>query len=478
MVEWCYNRRPECRPAGTYSTIVTDANGCTATASATVSQPATALTATSTAPPITVAGGSTTVTVSASGGTAPYTGTGAFIRTAGTYTFTVTDANGCTALTTIIVSEPSGCNLTLATSVTNAACFGQNSGAVNLTVNGGTSPYTYLWSNGAMTEDINGLAAGTYSVTVVDANECSASATITITAPSMLVVTPVAGTIPCNGTTTTVSITATGGTAPYTGTGTFTKSPGTYQFTVTDAKGCTKIVTVTVAAPDPCPTGCTKTQTITEDFVHTPVQAGHYIWFNSVFELDERCGNQPVIINVTNATIKYKRNNVWITLNVPDSKITLSSNTFWSTTQFINGKWEVKAPTWTYDRNVFMSGLSYLVPAGGIPAGIDDVKWTASISINREGVKIKWKWAAAVYSQFSANYSALGVKPIDGYFFSPYFNADKAGTPELFKNRLKAGGTGWGGITLRVHTVTGKLLNVVTVLIIIIGKEEKVTKLN
>jgi hypothetical protein len=327
---------------------------------------------------------------------------------------------------------------------TNVACFGTNTGAVNLTVTGAAAPVIYNWSNGTTTEDLSNIPAGTYTVSVMDANECSATATVTISQPTELIVTVTAGIIPCNGTTTAVTVSATGGTAPYTGTGTFTRTAGTYQFTVTDSKGCSKTVSVTIAMPVECPAGCTKTQTITQDFVRTSISSGRYLWFNSVIDLDERCGNEPVIINVTNAKIQYKKNNTWITLNVPDAKVTFSANTFWSTTQFVNGKWETKAPLWTYGRNVFMAGLSYLVPSGGIPGGIDDVKWTASININREGVKIKWKWAAAVYTQFSSNYNALNVKPIDGYWFNAYFNRDKAGTPESFKNRLSAGGTGRG----------------------------------
>jgi hypothetical protein len=91
--------------AGAYSYTVTDANGCTSVASGTITQP-TAIVVSATAPSITVFGGTTTVTVSATGGTSPYTGTGTFVRSAGTYTFTVTDANGCTGSQTITITQP------------------------------------------------------------------------------------------------------------------------------------------------------------------------------------------------------------------------------------------------------------------------------------------------------------------------------------------------------------------------------------
>ncbi len=110
--------------AGTYSHTVTDANGCTATTTGDITQPA-VLTATSSATPILANGGNSTVTVSATGGTAPYTGIGTFIQAAGTYSFTVTDANGCAATTTGDITQPSA--LTASSSATAVVCNGGSS---------------------------------------------------------------------------------------------------------------------------------------------------------------------------------------------------------------------------------------------------------------------------------------------------------------------------------------------------------------
>jgi hypothetical protein len=319
---------------------------------------------------------------------------------------------------------------------------------LTVTATGGTAPFQYSLNGGAFQSgNTFTVAAGTHTVTVRDANQCTATTSaVTVTQPSAITVSASAGTIACNDTTTTVTITATGGTAPYTGTGTFTRGPGTYSFVVTDANECVKTVSVTLAPPGPCTGGCTKTSTITQDFVNRRIRGGDFVWFNSVFDLKERCGNDPIIITVTNAKIRYRINQEWITLNVPDSRITLAANVHYATEKFLNGRWEVKAPIMTYGRNVFMAGLSYKVPSGGIPAGLDDVKWTADININREGVEIKWKWAAAVYNQwFTTNHSGLDVKTIDGPWQNPYHNWHKAATPENYISCLKAGGTGWGG---------------------------------
>jgi SprB repeat/Secretion system C-terminal sorting domain len=235
------------RSAGAYSFTITDARGCTSVTTGTITQPA-VLTASSTAPPITTVGGTTTITVTATGGVAPYRGTGTFVRGAGTYTFTATDANNCAATTTISVTEP-GCNITSSAVVTNVVCNGANSGSINLTVSGTKAPVVYTWSNGATTEDISGLAAGTYTVTITDANNCTKSSTATVTQPTALVAASSASTILCNGGTANITVTATGGTGPYTGTGTFTRSAGAYSFTVTDARGCTSVTMGAITQP-------------------------------------------------------------------------------------------------------------------------------------------------------------------------------------------------------------------------------------
>ena len=182
-------------PAGVYTVTVTDANLCTVTASATVSQPLAALEASATATDVKCFGESTgAVDLTVTGGTAPYTylwSNGATTEdlvniVAGTYTVTVTDANLCTVTASATVSQPSAA-LDVSATVTDVKCFGESTGEVDLTVTGGTAPYTYSWSNGATTEDLVNIVAGVYTVTVTDANLCTATVPVTVSQPSELI---------------------------------------------------------------------------------------------------------------------------------------------------------------------------------------------------------------------------------------------------------------------------------------------------
>ena len=102
----------------------------------------------------------------------------------GTYSVAVTDANGCETSCEVTINEP----LLLECSIEGAdlLCNGDANGAADLTVTGGTEPYSFLWSNSETTEDLSGLSGGTYSVAVTDANGCETSCEVTIDEPSLL----------------------------------------------------------------------------------------------------------------------------------------------------------------------------------------------------------------------------------------------------------------------------------------------------
>ncbi|NDJ00143.1 T9SS type A sorting domain-containing protein, partial [Flavobacterium sp. LaA7.5] len=243
----------------------------TATASVTVTQP-TVLSASGTATNVSCnAGSNGSVDLTVTGGTAPYTylwnntATTQDLSglTAGIYEVTVTDANGCTATASVTVTQPTV--LSASGTATNVSCNAGSNGAVDLTVTGGTAPYTYVWNNTATTEDLTGLEAGIYDVTVTDANGCTATTSVTVTQPEAIVVAAEVDTnVSCfEGTDGSVTINLTNGVAPfeYVIDGTTWSgvpeatlsveglSAGTYPISVTDANGCTATGSVTITEP-------------------------------------------------------------------------------------------------------------------------------------------------------------------------------------------------------------------------------------
>ncbi|MFN4880743.1 MAG: SprB repeat-containing protein, partial [Bacteroidota bacterium] len=100
----------------------------------------------------------------------------------GTYVLQVIETNlGCPGLPVTLNIEITEITLTEGTSPVN--CNGGTDGSADITVNGGVSPYSYIWSNGTTTEDLTGLAAGSYTVTVTDANQCTATISVLVTEP-------------------------------------------------------------------------------------------------------------------------------------------------------------------------------------------------------------------------------------------------------------------------------------------------------
>jgi hypothetical protein len=138
------------------------------------------------------------INLNVSGGTSPYTFLWSNGRTteditnlsSGSYTVTVSDFNNCTSTSSLSVSSiPCGCpNIALSPVAVSASC-NSNNGSITLGVTGGQSPYTYSWSNGSTSQNISNISSGFYSVTVLDANSCSATNSIVVNSASATTVT-------------------------------------------------------------------------------------------------------------------------------------------------------------------------------------------------------------------------------------------------------------------------------------------------
>jgi len=226
--------------AGTYAVTVADnPNGCTTAASFTITEPTAVVPSAIQTTSIACNGGTGTVVVSATGGTGGYSGTGSFNELAGTHSYTVTDANGCSATASVTITQPTA--LSVSSSSGFIAC---NSGTTTVVVtpSGGTPPYS---GTGPFT-----VSAGPHSYTVTDANGCTSNTSITVTEPTLLVASvSQTATILCNGGNGTLMVSANGGTSPYNGTGSFTVVAGTYTYVVTDANGCTSSSSIMINQP-------------------------------------------------------------------------------------------------------------------------------------------------------------------------------------------------------------------------------------
>ncbi len=251
--------------AGIYTLTVTDANGCSTVTNDTIIQAPSMILTTSSTGVLCSYDSTGSATVVATGGAMPYSyswSNGDATATAngligGTYTVTVTDSLLCSNTTTVTVAAPSPVAITSTT--TGNVCSYDLNGSATITATGGTPGYTYSWSNGGTTTMETGLASGTYTVTVTDANDCHFSSPVTITSPPPITIATTITNASCNGGTNGgASIVASGGTPAYSylwSTGSTTTSisnvgGGFYTVTITDNNSCTYPFTINVTNPN------------------------------------------------------------------------------------------------------------------------------------------------------------------------------------------------------------------------------------
>lgn len=257
--------------AGNYSVVVTDINGCKDTVSAPLNQPAQLVV---TIDSLSHYNGYNTrcygsndgiIYVSVLGGVTNYTYTWSNNTAnqnlsnvgAGTYSLLVTDQNKCNVQIDTTLTQPPA--LTFSSTVTPLKCYGVSTGSINTTVGGGVNPFTFNWSNGATTEDISNLSAGSYTLNYIDLNGCKDSIVLNVIQPDTILVDDVIDNLKCKGDTIgNIYLNPTGGTSPFTylwSNGATTKdliniTSGVYSVIITDANGCKFLDTTKITEPD------------------------------------------------------------------------------------------------------------------------------------------------------------------------------------------------------------------------------------
>ena len=294
----------------------------------------------------------------------------------------------------------------------------------------------------------------------ITANGCSVSVTgsvptttTTITSTTTTTQAPTTTTTVQPTTTTTTTQAPTTTTAqPTTTTTTSTQAP-----TTTTAQPTTTTTTSTLAAPTtttattPSSTSSTTLPacspapvSITSNFNGTAIPKDAFIWFSSVLSVP---GPNPAAFTVRcdDSTIDFVAGGEPYVLDVPRASVTFSPASTLATTEFDSAsqEWETVIPSSGDAGNAFVTGLGFQVPVD-FPGGIKQVTWTCQLSSDAPGIRIQWKWAAAVYTDFSPDPNSLGVKPVDGDG-SVYENANEAGTPENFRRFVIGGARGGGG---------------------------------
>ena len=256
--------------SGTYTLTVTDANGCDSITPIILAAPPPILPNSTLTSPTSCASCDGSISVAPSGGAVPYTYSWSPAEPAtptvnnlcaGLYTVTITDNFGCDTVVPIGLNSPTGPNSVL--TPTAATCNGVCNGSVSSSVSGGNPPYvSYTWipapAVGQGTLNASSLCAGAYTFEVIDNIGCIQFTSTAVTAPPVLVLTPVITNVSCNGANDgSITVNMSGGTIPYTYTwtsGQATNSisglaPGNYTFTGTDANGCSQTVIYPITQP-------------------------------------------------------------------------------------------------------------------------------------------------------------------------------------------------------------------------------------
>ena len=253
--------------SGTYFVSIYDANSCESTYSITITQPDSALLSFLQGTNVNCFNDSTgSIDLQILGGTPSYstswsngeTAEDISLLPAGNYYVTITDSGNCSISDSLTIEQPNS-EIAILYNQQNVSCYGLSDGSLNISVSGGTSPYSYIWSNGVSIEDLSNLIAGIYTLTVSDINNCSYSESISITQPSALGLSFNTSNVSCFGINNgAIDLSVSGGTQAFSYIWSNSETDediqnlyaGTYLISVEDVNGCVILDSIEIFEPD------------------------------------------------------------------------------------------------------------------------------------------------------------------------------------------------------------------------------------
>lgn len=477
--------------AGIYTVTATDGNGCVASTGVTITQPTQLVASASGIDPLCNGGNTGSGLAGALGGTPPYTYSWTTIPVqttanatgliAGPYNVIVTDSKACQSTASITLTNPPA--LTASITPVDLNCFNQCTGTATAVIGNATLPIQYTWTGGQTTAIASGLCAGSYTVNIVDGNNCTATANTTINQPTQLVATiPTSGNETCFNTNDAFAQgSASGGTPGYTftwsnafvGANNTNLDAGTYTLTVTDSKGCTDVEQVTLTAPPVMDVTVTKTD-ITCNYAppYPPINDGtafatttggtapyQYLWQPMLYTV-----NNPVTLQAGSHTVVVTDDNgctdsATIFINEPpEFTIALESDS--SNCHFSNGATNVVVTGGATPHTIAWSNGVTTPYNPGLPAGQYDIIVTDAVGCLVNGTAVVEDIEGPnVTITDSTNITCFGANngtavAVANGGVLPYMSLGWAGTTQ---SGLSATNLGPGPATILVYDAAGCL---------------------
>lgn len=323
-------------PAGIYNVYVVDQLGCTSVNLVVIEEPSLVSGVTAISDNLCFGGTNGSINLSPFGGTAPYTYSWSNLQTtedlqnlnSGSYSVTITDANGClsNSITSVIQEPSSAVESTIVGK--DISCFNGSDGEIELNPFGGTPPYTFNWNSGTyLTKDINNLTAGNYTTVITDANGCTNSNSLTLVAPPQISPTIQKIDVDCFGNNSgSINLSVTGGTQPYSfawsnattiignNEDLFNLTADDYTVDITDDNGCMFQTNSTIVEPNLIETSIVKNDVscfgLSDGNINLSVIGGippySYSWSNSSMQIS----SSEDLLNIPAETYSLSLNDV------------------------------------------------------------------------------------------------------------------------------------------------------------------------